>query len=88
MAAVPPGRRPTGFSQKMCLPAAAAATASSWCSAVGSGDVDDVDVVAFEQLVPVGGAGLEAEVVDGQVDALGDVVGDRNQLGSSPVSGK
>ncbi len=50
----------------------------------GGGDVDDIDVVPLQQVSPVGGSGFEAEVVDGEVDPLRNVVGDGNEPRGDP----
>ena len=51
-------------------------------------DIDDVNVVAGDQLAPVEVARGEPEVVAREVEPLRDVVGDRDQPRPDPVSGK
>ncbi len=52
------GVPPTGFSQKTCLPASAAAIAMRLVQHVRRADADDVDVGVVDDLAPVGGAPL------------------------------
>ena len=79
MAAVSLGWRPTGFSQAMCLPAAAAASASSRCRALGAvismTSMSSRSMTSRQSSVPL----AKPKFSTASCDPLRDRVGDRDQ---------